>query len=54
MNAVPFAILTDVHQALPFAQVEHQVATIDCQPSNPNGGIMVVVSGALLVSDWIP
>lgn len=36
-------------QSLPFQKVEHQVATLDAQPSNPQGGIMVVVSGALLV-----
>ena len=38
-----------VRQGLPFQRVEHQVATIDAQPSNPNGGIIVVVSGRLLV-----
>jgi hypothetical protein len=36
-------------QELPFGRIEHQVATIDAQPSNASGGIMVVVSGALLV-----
>lgn len=30
--------------------MEHQVSTIDAQPSNAEGGIIVVVSGALLVS----
>ncbi|EMF11233.1 nuclear transport factor 2 [Sphaerulina musiva SO2202] len=34
---------------LPFQQVEHQVATLDAQPSNQSGGILVIVSGALLV-----
>ncbi|KAI5360408.1 Putative nuclear transport factor 2 domain, NTF2-like domain superfamily [Septoria linicola] len=34
---------------LPFQQVEHQVATLDAQPSNESGGILVTVSGALLV-----
>jgi len=38
-------------QALPFAKVEHQVSTIDAQPSNTQGGILVVVSGALLVEE---
>lgn len=37
-------------QALPFAKVEHQVATLDAQPSDQAGGILVIVSGALLVS----
>lgn len=36
-------------QSLPFAKVEHQVATLDAQPSNATGGILVIVSGALLV-----
>lgn len=36
-------------QDLPFKQVRHEVQTIDAQPSNATGGIMVVVSGALLV-----
>ena len=41
----------EVLQGLPFTQVEHKVATVDAQPSNPNGGILVVVSGALLVRE---
>jgi hypothetical protein len=36
-------------QSLPFAKVQHQVATLDAQPSNTTGGIMVLVTGALLV-----
>ncbi|EGE06204.1 nuclear transport factor [Trichophyton mentagrophytes] len=36
---------------LPFQKVAHQVATLDAQPSNENGGIMVMVTGALLVDD---
>ncbi|EFE40737.1 hypothetical protein TRV_04510 [Trichophyton verrucosum HKI 0517] len=35
--------------SLPFEKVAHQVATLDAQPSNENGGIMVMVTGALLV-----
>lgn len=38
------------NQGLPFAKVQHQVATLDAQPSNTAGGIMVLVTGALLVS----
>ncbi|DAA78319.1 TPA_exp: Uncharacterized protein A8136_4295 [Trichophyton benhamiae CBS 112371] len=37
--------------SLPFKKVAHQVATLDAQPSNENGGIMVMVTGALLVDD---
>lgn len=36
-------------QGLPFQKVEHQVSTLDAQPSNGQGGILVIVSGALLV-----
>ncbi|KXL44441.1 hypothetical protein M433DRAFT_144917 [Acidomyces richmondensis BFW] len=36
-------------QDLPFKEVQHQVATLDAQPSDAQGGILVVVSGALLV-----
>jgi len=43
------AAIVEKLKNLPFEQVKHQVATIDAQPSNPSGGIMVVVSGALLV-----
>lgn len=38
-------------QTLPFTQIKHQVSTIDSQPSNEAGGILVMVTGALLVSD---
>lgn len=43
-----FAMLTSV-QTLPFQKVVHKVATLDAQPSNPSGGILVMVTGALLV-----
>lgn len=36
-------------QDLPFRQVKHEVATLDSQPSNESGGILIMVSGALLV-----
>jgi hypothetical protein len=36
-------------QGLPFQKVQHQVATLDAQPSNEQGGILVLVTGALLV-----
>lgn len=45
--------MTDImiSQELPFKQVQHQVATLDAQPSNAQGGILVIVSGALLVEE---
>lgn len=35
---------------LPFSKVEHQIASLDAQPSNETGGILILVTGALLVS----
>ncbi|MCJ1464623.1 Nuclear transport factor 2 [Pseudocyphellaria aurata] len=37
--------------SLPFKQVKHQLATLDAQPSNDSGGILVMVTGALLVDE---
>ncbi|QKX56887.1 uncharacterized protein TRUGW13939_03994 [Talaromyces rugulosus] len=37
--------------SLPFQKVQHQVATLDAQPSNEQGGILVLVTGALLVDE---
>ena len=38
-----------VPQTLPFSKIKHQVATLDAQPSSEDGGILVLVTGALLV-----
>ncbi|PLB52975.1 putative nuclear transport factor NTF-2 [Aspergillus steynii IBT 23096] len=37
--------------SLPFQKVQHQIATFDAQPSNEQGGILVMVTGALLVDE---
>ncbi|KAF7590568.1 Nuclear transport factor 2 [Aspergillus hancockii] len=37
--------------SLPFQKVVHQVGTLDAQPSNEQGGILVMVTGALLVDE---
>ncbi|EAU35025.1 nuclear transport factor 2 [Aspergillus terreus NIH2624] len=37
--------------SLPFQKVAHQVGTLDAQPSNTEGGILVMVTGALLVDE---
>ncbi|MCJ1371900.1 Nuclear transport factor 2 [Loxospora ochrophaea] len=37
--------------ALPFEKVQHRVSTLDAQPSNEAGGILVMVTGALLVDE---
>jgi hypothetical protein len=39
-----------IGQALPFQKVQHQVTTTDVQPGMA-GGILVMVTGALLVDD---
>ncbi|RMZ90685.1 hypothetical protein DV736_g2088, partial [Chaetothyriales sp. CBS 134916] len=36
---------------LPFQKVQHRVDTLDSQPSNAEGGILVMVTGALIVDD---
>jgi hypothetical protein len=33
--------------SLPFAQCHHDINTVDCQPSGPQGGMLVFVSGSL-------
>jgi Nuclear transport factor 2 (NTF2) domain len=40
-------------QNLPFKKVQHQVATLDAQPSTGEGGILVLVTGALMVSTFM-
>jgi len=37
-------------QSLSFEKVLHRVDTTDAQPSSENGGIVVMVTGALVVS----
>ncbi|KAL9024303.1 MAG: hypothetical protein Q9196_006615 [Gyalolechia fulgens] len=37
--------------SLPFQKIKHQVATLDAQPSSEQGGIIVMVTGALLVDE---
>jgi len=36
---------------IPLNQVEHEVATLDAQPSAATGGILVMVTGRLLVDE---
>ncbi|KAL6917964.1 hypothetical protein ACHAPO_000230 [Fusarium lateritium] len=37
--------------SLPFQKVKHQVSTIDAQPSNEQGGIIILITGALLIDE---
>ena len=43
-------ILKMLAQSLPFEKVKHQVSTLDAQPSGEHGGILILITGALLVS----
>ncbi|ETI21325.1 hypothetical protein G647_07671 [Cladophialophora carrionii CBS 160.54] len=36
---------------LPFQKVQHRIDTTDAQPFNEQGGILVLVTGALMVDD---
>ena len=40
-------------QNLPFQKVQHRVDTTDAQPSGDSGGIVVMVTGALMVSSIV-
>jgi hypothetical protein len=44
------AAITEKLAGLPFSKVQHEVTSLDAQPSNEAGGILVLVSGRLLVS----
>ncbi|KAG8365869.1 hypothetical protein BUALT_Bualt17G0016700 [Buddleja alternifolia] len=33
--------------SLPFQQCKHHITTVDCQPSGPSSGVLVLVSGNL-------
>lgn len=37
--------------SLPFQKVAHRVSTLDAQPSSPNGEILVMVTGELLIDE---
>jgi len=43
------AAILEKLQNLPFQQVQHQIVTLDAQPSSEEGGILVLVTGALMV-----
>ena len=41
------AAITNKIGSLPFQQCLHKIDTIDCQPSGPQGGVLVFVSGTI-------
>ncbi|GJN15632.1 hypothetical protein PR202_gb02565 [Eleusine coracana subsp. coracana] len=42
--------ITNKLTSLPFQQCQHTIATVDCQPSGPQGGMLVFVSGSIRTS----
>ncbi|KAF4122684.1 Nuclear transport factor 2 (NTF2) domain [Geosmithia morbida] len=43
--------ITDKLSSLPFGTVKHQVSTLDAQPGIVDGGIVILVTGQLLVDE---
>jgi hypothetical protein len=43
------AAIIEKLQSLSFTKVKHAVSTQDAQPSGEHGGILVMITGALLV-----
>ncbi|ANB13558.1 Ntf2p [Sugiyamaella lignohabitans] len=37
--------------SLPFQKVLHNISSLDAQPASPNGDVIVMVTGALIVDD---
>jgi len=53
-EAQPFQGSTSIVEklsTLPFSKVQHRVDTTDAHPANEHGGILVMVTGALMVDD---
>jgi hypothetical protein len=42
---------SNIVQSLPFQKVIHKIETIDAQPGSGNGGVLILVTGALMVRD---
>ncbi|KAA8901864.1 nuclear transport factor Nxt2 [Sphaerosporella brunnea] len=38
-------------ETLPFTKVLHKISTLDAQPADPSGAILVLVTGQLLIDD---
>lgn len=47
---VAVADISTPPQCLPFQKVQHRVDTVDAQPTSEVGGLVVLVTGALMVS----
>uniref|UniRef100_A0A060T529 Nuclear transport factor 2 n=1 Tax=Blastobotrys adeninivorans TaxID=409370 RepID=A0A060T529_BLAAD len=37
--------------SLPFQKVAHRISTLDAQPASPNGDVIVMVTGVLLIDE---
>ncbi len=47
------AAIIEKLQGLSFSKVKHAISTQDAQPSGEHGGILVLITGALLVRSHI-
>ncbi|KAG8525977.1 Nuclear transport factor 2 [Bacidia gigantensis] len=45
------ASIIDKLTSLPFKSTQHKIVTSDAQPSNDSGGILVMVTGQLVIDD---
>ncbi len=45
------AAIVEKLASLPFAKVSHRISTLDAQPASPNGDVLVMVTGELLVDE---
>ncbi|KAH7185763.1 uncharacterized protein B0J16DRAFT_140407 [Fusarium flagelliforme] len=43
--------ITEKLVSLPFQKVKHQISTLDAQPSNDQGGVIILITGALLIDE---
>lgn len=37
--------------SLPFQRVAHRITTLDAQPASPNGDVLVMITGDLIIDD---
>ena len=44
-------ILISQQCPLPFQKVQHRITTLDAQPASPNGDVLVMITGDLLIDE---
>ncbi|XBW38519.1 hypothetical protein QEN19_004108 [Hanseniaspora menglaensis] len=45
------AAIVEKLTALPFQKVKHRISTLDAQPCSPQGDVLVMITGDLLIDD---